>query len=696
VLANHGSRIGASRAMLVSLERQVLADAHDARRAGQPFPAERLLQVAERDGRAAGMVVLDGQALQLAVVPVRAPTPIAWAMFGFVVDDALARDLRNLSTLDVSFLSHRGESWSVLASTVPRELQAALRESVARAPAGRPAEEGTMIGGAEYDLLLMPLESYGGGAIVAVLGRSLEEALAPSRRLGALLVVLLAGSIAASIVGSVLIARGITRPLSTLSDVTRRLEEGDYRAPVEAGGPDEVRELARRFELMREAIAAREAQVMHLAYRDPLTDLPNRVLFNDRLQTAVEGSRRSGAALAVLLMDLDRFKYINDKLGHHVGDLVLQGVAHRLTGLVRRSDTTARLGGDEFAILLAGSGLDEASGVAAKIVAAFEEPVAVGEHSLDVRASVGVAAFPLHGEDADTLLRRADAAMYAAKRGNSGVAVYDPQLHEQREEHLSLLSELRAAMERGELRLVYQPKIELSGSVVVAAEALVRWVHPERGMIEPARFIPFAEQTGFIKTITAWVIEAAVRQAAAWRAQGRKIKVSLNISAQDLLNPELGEQLAASLARHALPARLLCIEITESGVMQDAARAIDVLKRLGAAGVERSIDDFGTGYSSLAYVKQLPVDELKIDRSFIRNLVADGKDRAIVLATIDLAHSLGLNVTAEGVEDERAADLLAHLGCDMIQGYVVSRPLEPAAFETWLDARSGAELSRLA
>jgi len=300
----------------------------------------------------------------------------------------------------------------------------------------------------------------------------------------------------------------------------------------------------------------------------------------------------------------------------------------------------------------------------------------------------------MHGDDAETLLRHADAAMYAAKRGNSGVAVYDPQLHEHREDHLSMLSQLRAAIDRNELRLLYQPKIELSGETTVGVEALLRWAHPQRGLLTPERFVPFAEQTGFVRTLTAWVVGEAVRQAAAWRAGGRKLKVSVNISSQDLLSPGLRELVSASLAEHDLPARLLCLEITESGLMQDPAHAIEVMKAMGAAGVERSIDDFGTGYSSLAYLKHLPVDELKIDRSFVRNLVADGKDRAIVLSTIDLAHSLGLNVTAEGVEDQRAMDLLAHLGCDMIQGYLVSQPLEPAALETWLDERAARELQR--
>jgi len=573
---------------------------------------------------------------------------------------------------------------------VPQELHTPLIRTVALVSARKPADGSTMIGGSEYELLLLPLESDGPTTLVAVLGRSLDDALAPSRRLGTLLVVLLAGSVAASVLGSVLIARGVTRPLSRLSDITRRIEEGDYAASAQVAGPEEVRELSRRFDMMREAIAAREAQVVRLAYRDPLTDLPNRVLFNDRLRTAVEGGRRSGAPLSVLLMDLDRFKYINDKLGHHVGDLVLQQVAHRVDELVRRSDTTARLGGDEFAVLLMNTGVEEARGVAAKIVAALEAPIEVGDQSLDVRASIGVAAFPAHGEDADMLLRRADAAMYAAKRGNSGVAVYNPYLHDQREEDLSLLSALRNAIDHNELRLVYQPKLDLSTDTVTGVEALLRWEHPVRGRIGPDAFVPFAEQTGFIRTITAWVIETAVKQAAAWREQGREMKVSLNISAQDLLNPDLGDLISAALKRHDLPANRLMLEVTESGVMQDASRAIEVMKRMGARGVGRSIDDFGTGYSSLTYVKHLPVDELKIDRSFVRNIVVDTKDRAIVLATIDLAHSLGLIVVAEGVEDERASDLLMHLGCDQIQGFIVARPMEAATLEGWLNERLAA------
>ncbi len=690
-LINHGSRIGADKMVLVSLERQVIADTLDRGRTGRPFPFARLLEAAERDGSAAGLVALDGAAFQVAVVPVRAPTPIAWAVVGFVVDDRMAKDLAHVSALDVTFLRREGWGWLSLGSSAPPALQDALLRGLPTGAAGERAMRLSVDGG-EYEAIVVAPDGDD-ASIVAVLARSLDEA--PYRRLGTLFALLIAGSIAASILGSLLIARSVTRPISLLSAATRRIEEGDYAQTVEVKGGDEVGELARRFNLMREAVAAREEQVLRLAYRDPLSDLPNRVLFNDRLRVALNGATRGGTALTVLVMDLDRFKNVNDNLGHHVGDLVLQQVALRIAGLVRKSDTTARLGGDEFAVLLVSAGVEEGRRVAQKIVAALEVPIAIGLHSLDVRASVGIASFPLHAGDADTLMRRADAAMYVAKRSNAGFAVYDAHVHEQREEQLSLLSELRQAVEQDELRLLYQPKVELASGRVTGVEALLRWAHPVKGMIQPERFIPFAEQTGFIKTITAWVIDAAARQGAAWLAARRTARISVNISAQDLLSPELDALLTAALERYGLPPQLLGVEITESGVMQDAARAIEVLKRIRGLGVGRAIDDFGTGYSSLSYVKQLRVDELKIDRSLVRGIVTDFRDRAIVLSTIELAHNLGLRVVAEGVEEQATADLLRSVGCDEIQGWLVAMPLEAAALETWLGERSATTVSQL-
>ena len=698
VLHNHGSRIQAQVITLVSLERVFIADTLRPENAGKPFVFPGLIGQAEKAGRATCMAVIGGQAFQLVIVPVLAPTPIAWAVFGFLVDDRLAKDLRNLTALQVSFLSHTGSGeWRVLASTMTEEIQEALRVTLAgrRAP-GRENLLLTLtesvpltVSGDVYETLFVPLERRADSAVVAVLQRSLDEAMAPFRRLGTLLIALALGSLAASVVGSVLIARGITRPVRALSEMTRLIEEGDYTRAVPVDAADEMGELARRFNLMRDGIAAREEQILRLAYRDVLTDLPNRVLFNDRLKVAIQYSRRVGTSVTVLIMDLDRFKTINDTLGHHTGDQVLQQVGRLLSALTRKSDTTARLGGDEFALLLNNTTADQAKQVAEKIRRTLETPIAIGQHSLDVRTSIGMAAFPAHGEDAETLMRHADAAMYAAKRSNSDYAVYDPRTHDQRQEELSLLSELRHAVDAGELRLHYQPKIELATGKVTGVEALVRWNHPVKGSIPPLHFIPFAEQTGFIKTITRWVIDEAARQATAWRNDGRPLKVAINISAQDLLNSDLPGIVSAALQVHGAPPELLSIEVTESGIMQDPAHAIEVMGRLSEIGVGRAIDDFGTGYSSLAYVKQLPVDEIKIDRSFVRNIVNDKKDMAIVLSTVELCHNLGLVVVAEGVEDDLSCELLRRIGCDLAQGFVFSRPLAPDALEAWLKEGGG-------
>ena len=544
-----------------------------------------------------------------------------------------------------------------------------------------------MLAGDEYGTLLVPLQRSGDTLVVAVLQRSLEDLLAPFTRLVRVLLALAAGAIAVAGVGALLIARGVTRPLSQLADLTRRIEDGDYSRPVEVEGTDEVGALARRFDDMRRGISRREEQISRLAYRDVLTGLPNRTLFNDRLQVAVEVARRASTPLAVLLMDLDRFKYINDTLGHPAGDLVLKEVGRRLQDLLRKSDTIARLGGDEFAMLLNGTAKEEASEVARKIALALEEPIALTPHAVDIRASVGVACMPEHGADAETLVRHADVAMYVAKRANLGHSVYEPDRDERRDEQLTLLSELRRAIGQHQLRLVYQPKIALLGGELAGVEALVRWQHPTRGVVPPLQFIPFAEQTGFIRSVTGWVLEEAARQASAWRTAGRPIKVSANISVQDLLNPELPAIVTRALERYALPPSLLCLEITESGVMQDAAGAIEVLRRLHGLGVACSIDDFGTGQSSLAYMKQLMVDEVKIDRSFVRGIVHDHKDAAIVLSTIELGHNLGMTVVAEGVEDEASCDALRRLGCDQAQGYLFTAPLEAEALIDWIRAR---------
>ena len=439
-----------------------------------------------------------------------------------------------------------------------------------------------------------------------------------------------------------------------------------------------VRDITRR----KQAEAALEHQALH----DALTDLPNRVLLHDRLQQAIRSADRTRASVALLVMDLDRFKEVNDTFGDHTGDQLLEQLGQRLGGVLRGSDTIARLGGDEFAVLLPTATLAEAQQIAARLLQVLEQPFSLGGLQLEIDASIGIALAPEHGHDADTLLRRADVAMYVAKRGNAGHAVYTADQDQHSPMRLALVSELRRAIEQNELSLYFQPKVDLQSGSVTCAEALVRWQHPRHGMLSPDVFVPVAEQTGLIRPLARWVLDAALRQCNRWRRQGLDLAVAVNLSMRNLHDPEVVDTIRQLLSRWGIPPAHLVVEITESSLMADAERALEVLGRLRTMGVGVSIDDFGTGYSSLAYLKRLPVDELKIDKSFVAHIASDGNDAAIVRSTIGLAHDLGLAVVAEGIEDQATWDYLAGLRCDVAQGYFISRPLPVSAFGEWLSS----------
>jgi diguanylate cyclase (GGDEF)-like protein len=442
----------------------------------------------------------------------------------------------------------------------------------------------------------------------------------------------------------------------------------------------------------RQSRAARVALATE-RIQDRLTGLANRA----QLLTAIRASIDSQSVFALLVLDLDRFKDVNDSLGHEIGDSLLQHVAGRLRQtLVGAALSIARLASDEFAILLPANDADGAGQMCEHILEALEPPVVLAEHRLSISASIGVAVFPRHGGDPETLLRHADAAMHAAKRSHRGFAVYTPDQEQRTAERLELVSELRQAILRDELRLHYQPKVDCHSGRAVGVEALVRWQHPRRGLLTPDRFIPVAEQTGLIGPLTRWVLEAAVRQAREWLDRGfeRSLKIAVNLSSYDLQDPRLPGHVCELLERHAVPSDLLSLEITESALVADPAGALEVLSELASHGVDASLDDFGTGYSSLTYLQQLPVRELKIDGSFVRGLASGERDRAIVRSTIELGHRLGLSVVAEGVEDGATLDLLVDLGCDQAQGYYLSEPLPAEAIAEWVHRRETLESRR--
>jgi len=442
----------------------------------------------------------------------------------------------------------------------------------------------------------------------------------------------------------------------------------------------------RRFVGIMHDISEQRAQKDALEYQtlhDPLTGLPNRTLFNDRLRQGIAIAHRERKQLVLLIMDMDRFKEVNDTLGHHIGDLLLQQVALRLAAILRQSDTVARLGGDEFAVLPAGgTDLHGGSQAAKKILHSLEQPFLVDGRNIDVGASIGIALFPEHGEEANTLMRHADVAMYVAKRTKRGSAVYAPHHDDHTAAHLALIGELRHAIAHDELLLHYQPTIALASGRTIGVEALLRWRHPKHGLMLPDQFVPAAEETELIQPLARWVLNQGIGQLRRWLDAGLEIDLSVNLSAWNLHDPDLPDLISDLLASFGVKPGRLKLEITESSIM--AHSAIETITRLSALGVGLSIDDFGTGYSSLAYLKRLPVNEIKIDKSFIISMIGDSANASIVSPIVDLGHNMGLQVVAEGVENRETWDRLVTLGCDLAQGNYMCPPIPAADLTRWL------------
>ncbi len=494
------------------------------------------------------------------------------------------------------------------------------------------------------------------------------------------LVILLAlGALTAGAFMAWAIARSIVRPVGEAVAIAGRIAGGDYQTLIPAGKHDEIGALMGSLATMRDSIASREERISRLAYVDLLTGLPNRTRFLEILGQLPAGSRG-----AVLMLGIDRFAPINNALGHAVGDRLLCEIAARLCLAQGGNCVLARLWGDEFAMLLEDADQAVAALHAERVLAALRAPMMVDDQRLDIDASIGIALYPRQGESNTALLRRADLAMAGAKRRHAGYLVSTGNENEPPHEELSLIGEMREALARGEFLLHYQPKLDLAQQRITAAEALVRWRHPEKGTIPPGRFIPFAEQTGFIREITPWVLARVIADAAQWRRDGIDVVASANLSAFDLLNRDLVGLVRRLLDEYTLPADRLCLEITESALMDEPELALQHLKELAALGIKLSIDDYGSGQASLAYVKTLPVHELKIDRAFVDGVDTDTRNAAIVRSTILLCRELGLTVVAEGAETPAELAWLRTNGCDLVQGYVVARPLPLEDFLPWV------------
>jgi len=650
-LENSGERIGAALIVLTSLNGKVIAASGTHLPAGAPYPTA---------DSAASMMVDSGRIYQIVTVAVRSPLPVAWIAMGFEIDNKAAHELADITGLAVTLSVNAGGVWTDVISTV---------------------SDGTL---RTTDVVTRRIEmsKVGNTEIVAVLSRSLADARAPFERLTKVLFVIAGVSLVAFALAAFWLARNITRPLQDLTKVVDRMRAGTYDAPRNVQRGDELGVLAEGLHLMQTAVQTRDRSIRRLAYEDTLTGLMNRTAFGAALSDALRDA--GGAPIGVVVINLHRFRRINEHLGYSVGDAVLTEIAARIAAVPSVNSAVARLAADQFAAF---TRLNDRAGLHAwgtSLLLALAEPVIVEAQPIDISATLGLALSADGAASHDELMRCADLALDCARREKRAMSIYEEALKPAARDQLSLLGELRRAVEHNELRLYFQPKIELSTGRIAGAEVLLRWQHPIRGLLMPADFIPFAEQTGFIRWLTRWTLDHSMAQAAEWQRAGMALNLAVNISAEDIGDSRFDSRVALLLCRHQLAPTLLTLELTESGAIEDPARALHMLHAIAALGVSLSIDDFGTGYSSLSNLARMPVHEMKIDRSFTLSLESDPEFATVVRSAIDMGHGLGLRVVAEGVETTAAASRLREFGCDVAQGYFYAEPMSGESFEIWL------------
>ncbi|WP_455913258.1 EAL domain-containing protein [Pseudomonas syringae] len=681
VLLNHGARINANDMFLLGMDGTVMASTVAQIPEGSPFPYTQALRELRGKNQSMLIVPLQGQPHLLVESTVLAPLPIARVVMGFSMDGDLAQELRSLSGLQVSFLSIVQKQPGQMISTQPAPLFDSLRGVMMNPP----SDEMQMTEHQNQSFLskTLRLGSNSDSEVVALLQSPLDQAMQAFAPLDKTLFWITVVALACSLVGALLLARNLSRPVSALAQAARRIGEGDYATPVVLDRRDELGLLASAINSMQSGIAERELQLAHNALHDPLTGLPNRALVMERLGSAVIAQR----PVALLYLGIDNFRAISTNVGLEGVEQLLRIISEQLQEPLRPGDTVARLSDNEFLLLVHNAETDSAVAVADRLQRLLVKPQRIGEQDIAMDACIGIAAYPANGDSASELLRRASIARQDAAQLPGRLQVYVDGRDVAHLRQISLIRDLRQAARNGELSLHYQPKLDIRNGRVTQAEALLRWQHPQFGSVSPAEFIVLAERTGSIQILTNWVIEEALRQLAEWAYRGLVLQVSVNISADDLLDGNLADRVAALLKLYRVPAEQLIFEITESAIMREPEQSLKVLNRLREFGISLSVDDFGTGYSSLAHLKRLPVQELKIDQSFVRDLDETSEDAVIVRSTIEMSHNLGLKVVAEGVEYEHSLRLLERWHCDTAQGYLISRPLDAITFEAWI-ARS--------
>jgi diguanylate cyclase (GGDEF)-like protein len=682
-LHNHGQRVGATQMLLIGIDGRIGADTLGQYRPGTLFPytdlADRALV-----RPAAAVVARDGRAYWMVVVPVFAPNLVGMIAAAIPIDDTRLANLQKQSTLprSIELVAPSPDGWRVIAhGNDPTALARPLLGRAQVLPSGPALVD---VSGREFVAQAIWLNrSRGSAPVAAVLGYSVDEALRPYRSVGTGWAVLSLLGLLVGLLGAWLIARGVARPIEELAAAARRIEAGDYQPPPAGLRRDELGQLESAFSHMAQSIREREARILYQAGHDQVTGLPNRFATEATIQH--ELAANPGVPAALLMIGLGRVPEIIKTMGHVVCDRLMHDTAQRLSRTESRG-ALARSTDTQFSMFLLSTDKAAAIATAFRISEELSRPYREADMTLDLAPAVGIALSPLDGVDAGALMRCADVAMLSALGTEEPVAVYSQANDPHRPERLSLMGDLRAAIERGRIEMHYQPKLHLASGAIDGAEGLARWKHPTMGSVPPDTFVALAEETGNIRRLTRWALATGIAQAGRWRDEGQRIRLAINVSARDLGDAEFPRRVAELLAIHHVPPDAITLEITESAIMGKPDAAIEILRQLAAQGIDLAIDDFGVGQSSFAYLRRLPVRELKIDKTFITHLATVAEDQVIVQSIVELAHRLGYRVTAEGVEDPRALEFLRTIGCDHAQGYLIARPMPAADFDRLLVA----------
>ncbi|MGY3086026.1 putative bifunctional diguanylate cyclase/phosphodiesterase [Pseudomonas fragi] len=649
---------------------------------GQAFPYAKALRLARRNTQTMVIGILAGRPYMLVQGVVLAPLPVVRVVSGMPMDDVFAHELSSLSNLEVSFMTVKPGESGILSSTQPDFMSASIIEFVQEHTPGA-AIHFSEFNGQRFLGQMLQLANSGdpdNGQVMAVLQSPLDQTMQAFNSLDRKFLWISLGALLASLLGALWLARAVSRPVSLLAEAAQRIGRGNYETRVELTRRDELGFLARAINAMQSGIAVREQQLAHNALHDPLTGLPNRALAMERLGSAISARR----SVVLIYLGIENYRVINEGFGPEGVELIMRESARVMLDALRERDTAARITGNEFLLLLESTLIDVGVAMADRLYALLKRPLSIDGHEVALEVCMGIAVYPLNGQSAEELINRAAIARRDAAALPGYLQVYQQDRDLAHQRHIQLIRDLRSAASEGQLQLHYQPKLDIRSGHVRQAEALLRWQHPELGMVSPAEFIPLAERTGSMFLLTGWVIEEGIRQLAEWNRKGMHLQLSLNISAEDLHGENLLLTVERLLKRYQLSAEQLIFEITESTAMRDPEHSLSVLEKLRDGGISLSVDDFGTGYSSLAHLKRLPVQELKIDQSFIRNLDETSEDAVIVRSTIEMSHNLGLKVVAEGVEYQHTLELLERWHCDTAQGYLISRPMDAVAFEAWV------------